>query len=185
MKTLLPQALLPGWFLVVASPLYGLFLLVVVVAIDQLTGELAIIIPLGLLSAASLTYAFRADDFTRPYLTEVDFRRAKATQRVIALMTAAAGLILLYFLATREVFGIHAVGTDPKTSVMRPMDVVEFIVEVIGRSMFVSALGAEFIMRMSIKAWRHNRDLTTSENLTSYDEAMVAAGDVLAPEAAK
>lgn len=184
-KTLVPQALLPGWFIVVASPLYGLFLLVVVVAVDQFTGEPAILVPLALLAAASLTFGVRANIFTRPYISEADFRRAKATQRVVGILTALAGVILVYFLLTREVMGVHALGNDPKTSLMRPIEVVEFIVEVIGRSMFVSALGAEFILRISLAAWRQNRDLTTSTTATAYDEAMAAGETVLAGGAAK
>jgi len=171
-KTLLPQALLPGWFIVVASPLYGLFLLVVVVAVDQFTSHPAILIPLALLSAASLTYAIRADAFTRPLLCEADYRRVRGVQRIVGLMTMLAGVILVVFLATRDVFGIHLVGLDSKTSLMRPIELVEFLMEVLGRSMFISALGAEFIMRMNLTAWRQGRDLAASDTLTVYDGAM-------------
>jgi len=169
---LLPQALLPGWFIVVASPLYGLFLLVVVVAVDQFTSHPAILIPLALLSAASLTYAIRADAFTRPLLCEADYRRVRGVQRIVSLMTMLAGVILVVFLATRDVFGIHLVGLDSKTSLMRPIELVEFLMEVLGRSMFISALGAEFIMRMNLTAWRQGRDLAASDTLTVYDGAM-------------
>ena len=162
-KTLLPQALLPGWFIVVAAPLYGLFLLVVVVAVDQFTSEPAIIIPLALLSAASLTFAVRANVFTRPLLCDADFRSVRNVQRVIGLMSAAAGIILVAFLATREIFGVRLVGTVAKSSLVRPIEIVEFVLEVIGRSMFVSALGAEFIMRLSLTAWRQNRDIAASD----------------------
>jgi hypothetical protein len=171
-KTLLPQALLPGWFIVVASPLYGLFLLVVVIAVDQFTGEPAVLIPLALLAAASLTYAVRANAFTRPLLCEADYRRMRGVQRIVGIMTMLAGGILVAFLATREVMGVHLVGLDAKTSLMRPIELVEFGVEVIGRSMFVSALGAEFIVRMSLTAWRQGRDLTASETVKTYEGAM-------------
>jgi len=171
-KTLLPQALLPGWFIVVASPLYGLFLLVIVVAVDQFTSQPAILIPLALLSAASLTYAIRADAFTRPLLCEADFRRIRGVQRIVGIMTMLAGGILVAFLATRDMFGVHLVGLDPKTSLMRPIELAEFGMEVLGRSMFVSALGAEFIMRMNLTAWRQGRDLAASETVGAYDGAL-------------
>jgi hypothetical protein len=171
-KTLLPQALLPGWFIVVASPLYGLFLLVVVIAVDQFTAEPAVLIPLALLAAASLTYALRANVFTRPLLCEADYRRMRGVQRIVGIMTMLAGGILVAFLATREVMGVHLVGLDAKTSLMRPIELVEFGLEVIGRSMFVSALGAEFIVRMSLTAWRQSRDLAASETVRTYEGAM-------------
>jgi hypothetical protein len=184
-KTLFPQALLPGWFIVVASPLYGLFLLVVVVAVDQFVSELAILIPLALLAAASLTFAVRANVFTRPLLCEADFRRVRGVQRVVSVFTLLAGVILVTFLCTREILGVHLVGTIAQSSLVRPMDVVELILETLGRSMFVSALGAEFIIRMSLTAWRHNRAVTASDTATTYDSAMAAVGEALAPEPAK
>jgi hypothetical protein len=47
-KGLLPQSVLPGWFVVVASTLYGLFLLVIFVAVDQVTTELAVLASIAL-----------------------------------------------------------------------------------------------------------------------------------------
>jgi len=184
-KTLFPQALLPGWFIVVASPLYGLFLLVVVVAVDQFVSELAILIPLALLAAASLTFAVRANVFTRPLLCDADFRRVKGVQRVVSLFTLLAGVILVTFLCTREIFGVHLVGSFAKSSFFRPMDIVELILETLGRSMFVSALGAEFIIRMSLTAWRQNRAVFASDSAAAYDSGMAAVGEALAPETAK
>lgn len=171
-KTLLPQALLPGWFIVVASPLYGLFLLVIVVAVDQFTAHAAILIPLALLSAASLTYAVCGGAFTRPLLVDADYRRVRRVQLVVTLMTALAGVILVVFLGSQEIFGVHLVGMDPKSSLMRPIELVEFFLEIIGRSMFVSALGAEFIMRMNLTAWTHGRALAASESAEGYESAM-------------
>jgi hypothetical protein len=184
-KTLSPQALLPGWIIVVASPLYGLFLLVVVVAVDQFVSELAILIPLALLAAASLTFAVRANVFTRPLLCDADFRRVKGVQRVVSIFTLLAGVVLVTFLCTREIFGVHLVGSFAKSSFFRPMDIVGLILETLGRSMFVSALGAEFIIRMSLTAWRHNHAVFASDTATAYDSAMAAVGEALSPEPAR
>ena len=38
-KTLLPASTLPGWFVVMAAPLYALFLLAVFVGINQVTND--------------------------------------------------------------------------------------------------------------------------------------------------
>jgi hypothetical protein len=51
--------------------------------------------------------------------------------------------------------------------------------------MFVSALGAEFIMRMSLNAWRHSHDLSASETVAAYDAAMTNGETVLASGSAK
>jgi len=158
---------------------------VVVVAIDQFVSELAILIPLALLAAASLTFAVRANVFTRPLLCDADFRRVRGVQRVVSIFTLLAGVILVTFLCTREIFGVHLVGSFAKSSFFRPMDIVELILETLGRSMFVSALGAEFIIRMSLTAWRQNRAVFASDSAAAYDSGMAAVGEALAPETAK
>lgn len=171
-KTLLPQSSLPGWFIVVASPLYGLFLFVVFLGVDQITSQPAILASLGLLSLASLFYVFRPGIFTQPLLTDADYQRMRRTQLVVTLITALAGLILVVYLTTSEFMGIHLVGFDPQKALMSPMDIVEFGLEIIARSMFVGVLGAELMMRLSVTAWTQNRLVAASEAAEPYDQAM-------------
>lgn len=171
-KGLLPQSVLPGWFVVVASTLYGLFLLVIFVAIDQVTSELAILGSIALLALASLFYGFRAGVVTRPLLAEEDFRRMRGLQLTVLGITLLAGIILVAFLATTEFNGIHLVGTDPKKSLMSPIDVISFGVEIIGRSMFVSVVGAELMMRLNLMSWIQNKAVAASDSAAQYDDAM-------------
>jgi lysylphosphatidylglycerol synthetase-like protein (DUF2156 family) len=173
-KTLLPESSLPGWLIVVVSPLYGLFLLVIFVAVDQFTSQPAVLSSLALLTLASLFYVFRPGVFTRPLLTDDDYRRMRGVQRIVGLITLLAGVILITYLFTSEIMGVHLVGSDPKTSLMRPIEVVELVLEVIGRSMFVTALGADLIMRMNLLSWRHQRTTTASEAAPAYHGAMGA-----------
>jgi hypothetical protein len=178
-KTLLPQSSTPGWFIIVASPLYGLFLLVIFVAVDQVTTQPAILASLGLLALASFFYVFRPGIFTRPLLTEADYRRMRGVQRIVGLITALAGGILVAYLVTSEVLGIHLIGLDPSKSLMRPIDLVEYGLEIISRSMFVSVVGAEVILRLNLAAWQQGRALATSEAATPYDEAMEATAAIV------
>ncbi len=171
-KGLLPLSSLPGWFVVVASTLYGLFLLVIFVAVDQATTEPAILISLGLLALASLFYGFRAGVVTKPLLTEQDFKRMKGLSLTVALITALAGLILVAFLVSTDVMGIHLVGFDAKKSLMSPIDLVATGLEIIGRSMFVSVVGAELMMRLNLMSWTQNREVAAYESVGTYDGAM-------------
>ena len=80
---------------------------------------------------------------------------------------------------TREIMGVHLVGSDPKTSVMRPIDIVEFLLQIVSRSMFVSAFGADLFMRMNLTAWKQNRTLASAEGAQEYDGAMEALDGIV------
>jgi hypothetical protein len=100
-------------------------------------------------------------------------------QRIAGIVTMLAGGILVAYLATSEVLGIHLVGLDPEKSLKRPIDLVEFGLEIISRSLFVSVLGVELMMRLNLTAWKQNRALVASDAATPYDEAMEAAGAII------
>ena len=171
-KTLLPESMLPGWFLVTAAPFYALFLLVIFVAANQIASDPIFLIGMFLFLAAPFLYVVRADAFTRPLLSDDDFLQMRRVQRMIGGITALAGLLLITYLATQEVMGIRLIGLDEKTSVLRPIDLVEFLLELIGRSMFMTLLGADLFMRMNLSAWKHSRTLEGSPAEANYHRVM-------------
>ncbi len=171
-KSLLPQSMLPGWFLVAASPFYALFLLVVFVAINQVASDPLFFCGMLLFLSAPLVYAIRADVYTSPLVTEDDMRRIRGVQRVIGLMTVSAAGLLVAYVTTQDLMGIRLFGTNPKTALMQPIDLVEFFLETIGRSMFMTVLGADVFMRMNLAAWQNNRDFQGTEAAADYDKIM-------------
>ncbi len=70
-----------------------------------------------------------------------------------------------------DFFGVHVVGTDPKKSLMSPIDVLSFGLETISRSMFVGVVGAELMMRLNLISWTQTRAVTASEAAEPYDGA--------------
>lgn len=183
MKLLLPQSTLPGWFLVVASPFYALFLLVIFVAINQIDTHPLAFAGLLLFLLAPLIYPVFADVFTRPLITNEDLVRIRRVQRVVGLLTAFAGLLLAVYLATREFLGIRVLGIDHKTALMNPLDVVEFLLEVLNRSMFLTVLWADLFMRMNLKAWRHAQEFAGTPAAENYGTVMQEFGRVSQPVA--
>ena len=59
------------------------------------------------------------DAFTKPLQTEADFKRMQGVQRIVGLLTALGGVTLLVYLLTRDAFGVHLIGTDPKIDLHR------------------------------------------------------------------
>ena len=168
-KTLVPESMLPGWFLVAAAPFYALFLLVIFIAINQITSEPLLLISMLLLAGAPFIYVF-----ARPLMSEADFLRMRRVQQVVSGVTALAGLLLVVYLAPQQYFGIHLVGLDVKTSLLGPLDLIGFFLEVIGRSLFMTVLGADLFMRMNLSTWQHHRTLAGSSAAEGYDRVMGA-----------
>jgi hypothetical protein len=96
----------------------------------------------------------------------------KTLQLTVLGITLLAGVIILVFLLNAELGGVRMVGSDPKHSIMSPVDVLSFAVEIIGRSMFVSVVGAELMMRLNLMSWTQNRAVAASDSATQYDGAM-------------
>lgn len=177
-KTLVPGSMLPGWFIVMTAPLYGLFLLATFVAVNQMTNDSLLIGALLLLVGAHLFYAFRATTFSAPLLTTEDFQRMRGAQRVVGSLTLSVGVLVIVYLATREFMGMNIIGSDPKKTLLKPLDLVGFVLELISRSMFITVLGADLFMRMNLAAWKHSKALAESQLAESYDREMSAFGDL-------
>ncbi len=171
-KLLLPEAMLPGWFLVVASPFYSLFLLVVFVAMNQFESSLLLMGGLLLFLLAPLVYPLKASFYTRPLATEEEFRRVRVYQRVIGGLTAISGVMIVAFLASQKVLGVQLFGFDSEKCLVVPLDLIEFGLEVLSRSMFVTALGADMFMRMNLAAWKYGKEFETSASAANYDCVM-------------
>jgi len=171
-KMLLPQAMLPGWFLVMASPFYSLFLLVVFVALIQVTSSPLLIGGFLLFLTAPLIYPCMTRFFTRPLTSEDDFQKVRTVQRIVGVMTAAAGGLFLLFLSTQKILGVKLLGLDPAQALIVPLDLAHFGLEVLSRSMFVTALGADLFLRMNLAAWQNERAFTESAGAQNYDQVM-------------
>lgn len=178
-KSLLPQATLPGWYLAAAAPFYGLFLLVISVAVNQIFSDPMLLAGLLLFIGSVLIFGIRMDVFTRPLVSEKDYRQMFAVQKVAGLMTMSAGVLLLVFVQSHEVFGVRLLGLDAKTSVLQPIDLVELFLETIGRAMFMTVLGADFFMRMNLSAWKSSLSFRGTEEEAQYDATMSALDETI------
>jgi hypothetical protein len=171
-KTLLPEAMLPGWYLVAAAPLYALFLLVIFVGINQVASDPVFLIGMFLFLAAPAMYVLRADVFTRPLATDAEFQQMRRVQRIIALITVAAGVLLLYHVGTQNVMGIRIIGMDAKSSLLQPLDLVEFLLEFLGRSLFMTVFGADVFLMMTLASWRHQQAFAGTPGAERLDRVM-------------
>lgn len=174
-KALIPEAILPGLFLVAATPLYIFLFLVIFTTINQAAGNFLLIAGVLALVGAPLLYMLNGRLFTRPLRTDEEVAKIGSVQNlVLTIMWIGVALIVAYAF-TAEIFGRSLIGTDPQTSAIRPWDpnLIQFPVEYIVRSLFTTVLVADLFMMMNLQLWKHTKEFQASPDAASYDRLMI------------
>ena len=171
-KMLLPAAVLPGWVLVAAAPFHGLLALAVFVALAQVAPSPLLLAGILLWSAASLTYVACAEVFVRPIVAADQVRTARRVRWLAESLTLAAVTCLVIHAATWNRFGYRLVGLDPETSLARPWDVARLVLDFCGRSLFMTVLGADLLLRATLSAWRVQIEFAAGPAAADFDRVM-------------
>jgi hypothetical protein len=174
LKALLPEATLPGWFLVAAAPLYILLFLVIFSVINQVAGHFLLIFGVLALLISPVLYVLNADTFTRPLRTPAEIAKVGRVQN-IALVIALIGVALLVLYAfLGGIQGRALVGISEATSLLRPWDtkVIQFPIDFFGRSLFTTVIVADLIMTMTVSMWRHDKLSEGAPEAAHYDRLM-------------
>ena len=171
-KRLLPESMLPGWFLVAAAPFNSLLVLVTVVALAQVAPSPLLVAGMLLWLAAPLAYLARARAFTRPLCSPEDLRGLAGAQVVAWALILAASVCLIAYAASWQAFGLRLVGLRPTTSLPRPWELARYFLDFLGRSLFVTVLGADLLLRATLSAWRHQREFLQADRAKAYNRLM-------------
>ncbi len=103
---------------------------------------------------------FAASSLTRPIASDDDYHRIRTVQRIVGLMLAVGAGLIVAYLATREALGVRVLGLHYKSSLLVPLDVVEFFLETLRPFRCSSQYsGADLFMRMNLAAWRNTQVL--------------------------
>jgi hypothetical protein len=86
-------------------------------------------------------------------------------------MVASAACLVAYA-ATWQALGLRLVGLEPGTSLLRPWEVARYALDFLGRSLFVTVLGADLLLRATLSAWRHQREFLRAGRAEEYDGLM-------------
>lgn len=173
-KALIPESILPGLFLVAATPLYVLLFLVIFTTVNQVAGNGLLILGVLALTGAPLLYLANGRLFTRPLRTEEEVAKIGSVQNLVLLVMAAGVVMLALYAFTTEIFGKSLIGTSEATSLMRPWSpaLFQFPIEYFVRSLFTTVLVADMFMLMNLSLWRHSREFQGSAEAASYDRLM-------------
>jgi hypothetical protein len=162
MRGLLPQASLPGWFLVAVAPFAAFLTLVAFVLLVHLAGTRALVLGVGLMTAAPLQYLFlwRAwtDTTGRPSV-----QRTRTIGALVGSLLAISGIVVIGLWAlSAELNGRRLVGT-PDALFGWP-EVARTIAEYAARSLLASVVFTQLFLTMTIRHWRDVRTLTLAES---------------------
>jgi GYF domain 2 len=177
-KTFLPESLAPGWGLVASIPLFVLLTLTVFVVFYQFFGNFLLIIGLLLWIGAPLLYLSKFRLLTRPVTESPDLAALARTQLMVVATIAAGMLLLVVYLFTAKVGGMTIVGTEKEKSLIRPwsLDLHAKWIEYIGRSLFLTVLFADLLVRMALSVWREERAFGATEKAATFDRTMSGVG---------
>jgi hypothetical protein len=171
-KMLLPEAVLPGWLLVVAASFNGLLVLITFVSLAQVAPSSLLLVGMLLWLAAPLAYLARARVYTRPIASADELRSARRVQAVAWVLALGSAGCLLAYAATWEAFGFRLVGLEAKSSLFRPWQVVRYFLDFSGRTLFVTVLGTDLLLRATLSAWRDQRAFGTLPAAAEFDRLM-------------
>ena len=89
----------------------------------------------------------------------------------IIVGAGSAGCLLAYA-ATWEAFGFRLVGLEAKSSLFRPWQVVRYCLDYSGRTLFVTVLGTDLLLRATLSAWRDQRAFGALLAAAEFDRLM-------------
>ena len=175
-KSLLPESIVPGWFLVVATPLYALILLLVFILVNQVAGNLLLIFGVLLLigrpRGLSLSYAAV---HTAAGLTGTAPADRSASDAV-CLVSCVAMLLLLIYVSTVELFGRPLVGTEANQAIIGAgrmlWEATKFMLNYIARSMFITAVAIDLFMYVNLSVWKNTKAFNQTPEAEAYDRLM-------------
>jgi GYF domain 2 len=174
-KVLLPQSILPGWFLVGAAPLWTLLFMVVFVTVNQIAGDAVLIIGVLCVTTAPILYLVHVDTFTKPVtVAGAEEKKLAAVQRQVRLVLGLGVVFVGIWLVTAKIFGRAIIGIDPDESMVRPwsLELFRFPIDYATHSLATTALAADLFMAMNLSVWQHTKAFVASAEAKDYDRRM-------------
>ena len=174
-KALIPESILPGLFLVAATPLYILLFLVIFTTVNQIAGNGLLILGVLALLGAPLLYLINARTFTRPLRTAEEVAKIGSIQQGVMIVLGIGIALIVTYAFTAELFGKSLIGTEEATSLIRPWSpsLIQFPIEYVARSLFTTVLVADLFLMMNLQLWKHTKEFQASPDAASYDRLMV------------
>jgi hypothetical protein len=186
LKTFLPESLVPGWGLVASVPLFFLLTLVTFVLLYQFVGNFLLVLALILWIGAPLVYLTKFKLLTRPVTESQDIAALAKTQLLVFGTIAVGILLLVIYMFTAKFMGVTILGTERDKSLVRPWSLSLHTkwIEYVGRSLFLTVLFADLLVRMAVMVWREERAFAGTGPAANFDRTMSNLGTAVETKSA-
>jgi GYF domain 2 len=178
-KGFLPESLVPGWGLVASIPLFVLLTLATFVMIYHMASNFLLLLGLSLWIGAPLIYLTKYKLLTRPITESQDIQALAKTQLYVLAAIALGILLILIYLFTATFDGKTLLGTSKRDSHLRiwSLDLHRIWIEYLGRSLFLTVLFADLLVKMAVMIWREERAFAGTGAAANFDRTMSGFGE--------
>jgi hypothetical protein len=160
-KQFAPESAVPGWIAVVSAPLLCLLTLVVFVLLNQVGGNVLLVLGFGLLAVGILVPTLFARRLARPHTrAELNPVLSPILRRSL-LLSAAGALFVTIALFTIDLLGMKLVAF--RGGLMNVFELMEMGLEIYGRALFTTVLFSDLIVALLRHSWREGQAFRTSE----------------------
>jgi GYF domain 2 len=178
LKMFLPESLVPGWVLVSSVPVFVLLTLAAVLQLYQFAGNFLLVLTVILWIGAPLLYLTKFKILTRPVTESQDLAALTKMQLYVLAAVGAGALTLVFYLTTTKLGGMTILGFDKSKSIIRPwsLSLHAMWLEYVGRSLFMTVLFADLLVRMAVMVWREERAFAGTPVAQAFDRNMSGLG---------
>jgi len=178
-KSLLPESIVPGWLIVMTAPFFSLLLLVAFAIVNQVAGNLLLIIGMLLIMAAPAVFLVRTDLLIKPVTQPVERRRLEMMQAgYVVTIGIGMALLMLYFV-TVDILGRPLVGNTADAAAPAMIGVGEFswqvtsfVITYLAKSFFVTAVAIDLFMLLNLSVWKNLKAFEGTGHAAEYDRIM-------------
>ncbi len=165
-KTLLPDAITPGWFLLSVIPLYFLLILILFVISSMVFREPVLLVSLGMFICAPLLHLLEIRRLMRPWNGTSSLRLTRLIAWTALALNLAAVVLIIRYLVTLEFHFegelMKLFGWNPDTSIMRYADLFFWITDFLGRSVILTVAVADLLVAATLALGKHARVMNKS-----------------------
>ncbi|MGH9270066.1 MAG: hypothetical protein ACRDZ2_02215 [Ilumatobacteraceae bacterium] len=172
-KSLLPSSTLAGWVLLILAPIYAVFFVVAVIIVEQLAGNVLLLLAIALLAASPFVHLAGARLYIRPLTTDDEVRRLDRVQRWSGLLTLVGIVLLVIWALTARLGDSRLIGSVADGALIDHKAALLRVIELVCRVLITTAVFSHVLLQVTDASWRFDRGFSDPEALRRHDAQMV------------
>jgi hypothetical protein len=174
-KTLMPEAITPGWFMLCVVPLYLIFLLILCALFSMVYRFPELAVAMVLLAAVPLFHLLNLKSMLQPWRGPGRRQALGILGWVGTFFNLMAVSLILWFFASHP-FSIegktwYILSWLPEQQLVFGYEDIGFwLADLFGRSLVITLVVADLLLRATIALWRHAGAVADPEGLRAFEQ---------------